>query len=162
MLGRTTPLIISGRSDGVAVGAVMVDDGEDAQCASRIRRPSDPAPACSNATSSRDAGNKTGFSCVYRNNAKYQAKVKVLGFEVCLGTFVTPQQAALEVARHKAKEEVEAEAQMVVLLLGERRLHRPQYLGVSPAASSLLCADLRALRVEPVLEDCAFGVCLIM
>ena len=32
------------------------------------------------------------------------------GFNVCLGTFVTPQEAALEVARHKAKEEAEAAA----------------------------------------------------
>jgi hypothetical protein len=45
----------------------------------------------------------------------------VLGIVVCLGTFVTPQEAALEVARHKAKEEVKAvaaghEAQKEVLL----------------------------------------------
>ena len=56
------------------------------------------------------ADNKTGFSCVYRKGSKYQAKVGVIGFNVCLGTFVTPQEAALEVARHKAKEEAEAAA----------------------------------------------------
>jgi hypothetical protein len=31
------------------------------------------------------------------------SKVQVLGFNVCLGTFVTPQQAALEVARQAAR-----------------------------------------------------------
>ena len=56
------------------------------------------------------ADNKTGFSCVYRKGSKYQAKVGVIGFNVCLGTFVTPQEGALEVARHKAEEEAEAAA----------------------------------------------------
>ena len=53
------------------------------------------------------ADNKTGFSCVYRKGSKYKAQVVKRGFNVCLGTFVTPQEAALEVARHKAKEEAE-------------------------------------------------------
>ena len=30
------------------------------------------------------ADNKTGFSCVYRKGSKYQAKVGVIGFNVCL------------------------------------------------------------------------------
>jgi len=49
------------------------------------------------------AGNETGFSGVYTTRNKYQAKVKVLDIVITLGTFVTPQQAALQVARHKAK-----------------------------------------------------------
>jgi colicin import membrane protein len=56
------------------------------------------------------AGNKTGFSCVQYNRGKYQAKVKVLDIVLTLGTFVTPQQAALQVARHKAKGAAKAAA----------------------------------------------------
>ena len=56
------------------------------------------------------AGNETGFSCVYTIRDKYQAKVTVLDNVLYLGTFVTPQQAALEVARHKAKGAAKAAA----------------------------------------------------
>ena len=56
------------------------------------------------------AGNETGFSCVYTIRNKYQAKVQLLGKGLSLGTFVTPQQAALQVARHKAKGAAKAAA----------------------------------------------------
>ena len=56
------------------------------------------------------AGNETGFSCVFCNHGKYQAKVQVLDIVLSLGTFLTPQQAALQVARHKAKGAAKAAA----------------------------------------------------
>jgi hypothetical protein len=43
-------------------------------------------------------------------------------FVVCLGTFVTPQEAALEVARHKAKEEVKAAAAAAPALVAALRV----------------------------------------
>ena len=56
------------------------------------------------------AGNETGFRSVFCNRGKYQAKVEVLGKGLSLGTFVTPQEAALQVARHKAKGAAKAAA----------------------------------------------------
>ena len=56
------------------------------------------------------AANKTGFSCVKPNKSKYKAEVSVLGIDVSLGTFATAQEAALHVARHKAKAVAEAAA----------------------------------------------------
>ena len=56
------------------------------------------------------ADNKTGFSCVYFNGSKYAARVRVRGLFVFLGEFVTAEEAALHVARHKAKAEAEAAA----------------------------------------------------
>ena len=47
--------------------------------------------------------NETGFTCVRRKNHKYEAVVHVGGIKVCLGCFVTAEEAALHVARHKAK-----------------------------------------------------------
>ena len=56
------------------------------------------------------AANKTGFSCVKPKGGRYKAEVSVLGIDVSLGTFATAQEAALHVARHKAKAVAEAAA----------------------------------------------------
>ena len=56
------------------------------------------------------AANATGFSCVKRKRSKYEAVVTVRGIYVHLGNFVTAEEVALRVARHKAKAEAEAAA----------------------------------------------------
>ena len=56
------------------------------------------------------ADNKTGFSCVKPIGSKYKAEVSVGGIAVYLGIFVTAEEAALHVARHKAKADAEAAA----------------------------------------------------
>eukprot|EP00900_Chrysochromulina_parva_P028061 jgi/Chrpa1/988/Chrysochromulina_OHIO_Genome00000794-RA len=47
------------------------------------------------------ADNETGFKNVMKNGTQFQAQILEGGVRSCLGTYATPQQAALVVARHR-------------------------------------------------------------
>ena len=77
---------------------------------------------------------ETGFKSVYKSGAKYEAKFTENGTQLYIGTFATPEEAALCCARHAGLERAAAEAAEATLMLGgatrtisevESMLHKP-------------------------------------
>jgi hypothetical protein len=80
------------------------------------------------------SSSETGFKGVYKSGAKYEAKFTENGTQLYIGTFATPEEAALCCARHAGLERAAAEAAEATLMLGgatrtisevESMLHKP-------------------------------------
>ena len=92
------------------------------------------------------SSNETGFKCVAKNKAKYEAVTRENGKTHRLGTFVTPEEAALCYARYIGAERAAAEA-------AEARGEGPQLLTVdearAAAAAALAAAAAEGLELVP-------------
>ena len=92
------------------------------------------------------SSNETGFKCVAKNKAKYEAVTRENGKTHRLGTFVTPEEAALCYARYLGAERAAAEA-------AEARGEGPQLLTVdearAAAAAALAAAAAEGLELVP-------------
>eukprot|EP00900_Chrysochromulina_parva_P022369 jgi/Chrpa1/4766/Chrysochromulina_OHIO_Genome00013097-RA len=92
------------------------------------------------------SSNETGFKCVAKNKAKYEAVTRENGKTHRLGTFATPEESALCYARYIGAERAAAEA-------AEARAEGPQLLTVdearAAAAAALAAAAAEGLELVP-------------
>ena len=100
------------------------------------------------------SGNPSGFKSVYKNRGKYDAQVNEDGLKRHLGSFATPEEAALHYARHVGAARAAAKA-------AEARHELPQSSSASTASApppGWVCPALgETIQVEVEVEDALSG-----